>query len=355
MRVYGVIMAGGQGTRFWPLSRQAKPKQLLNLSGNDLMINETVDRLAGIIAKENMFIVTNQVQADAMTAAVRGKLDEDHILVEPDTRNTAACIGYAACELLNKFGDGIMCVFPADHYIEDQQEFERILKVVIREASLGDKLLTIGITPVFPATGYGYMKYSGSQNEVLRKVEEFKEKPSSDLAKTYLENGTYAWNSGMFVWKVSVILENFKEYLPEIYKYLMQIYEGMGTLEEKLLIQEIYPQIPSISIDYGIMERAEKVYMVLGDFGWSDVGSWETLDTFYKPDRDGNIGRGECVRIDTKNCIQFSDKKLIATIGVENLIIVETEDALLVCSKDRAQDVKLVVDQLKNTGKNQYL
>lgn len=355
MKVYGVIMAGGQGSRFWPLSRQAKPKQLLNLSGKELMINETIERLAGIIDKANMFIVTNQVQADAMAAAVSGKLDKGHILVEPDARNTAACIGYAACELLNKFGDGIMCVFPADHYIEDQQEFERILKVVIREASLGDKLLTIGITPVFASTGYGYMKYGGNSNEVLRKVEEFKEKPSVNMAKTYLESGTYAWNSGMFAWKVSVILDNFKDYLPEIYQYLMQIYESMGTAEERVLIEDIYPRIPSISIDYGIMERAQQVYMVLGDFGWNDVGSWETLNTFYDPDQDGNIGMGNHVRIDTKNCIQFSDKKLIATIGVENLIIVETEDALLVCSKDRAQDVKMVVDQLKATGKNQYL
>lgn len=355
MKVYGVIMAGGQGTRFWPLSRQKKPKQLLNLSGCDLMINETIDRLSGIIEKENMFIVTNQVQADAMAAAVAGKLDTEHILVEPDARNTAACIGYAACEILNKFGDGIMCVFPADHYIADQEEFERILKVVIEEACLGDKLLTIGITPVFASTGYGYMKYSGNSNDVLKKVEEFKEKPSRGLAKKYLESGTYAWNSGMFVWKVSVILENFKKYLPDIYQVLMRIYEGMGTREEKRLIQENYPRIPSISVDYGIMERADKVYMVLGDFGWNDVGSWETLNTYYKPDQDGNIGSSDYVRIDTKDCIQFSEKKLIATIGVNNLIIVETEDALLVCSKDRAQDVKMVVDQLKITGKNQYL
>lgn len=355
MQVYGVIMAGGGGTRFWPLSRREEPKQLLNLSGKDLMINETIDRIAGVADKKDIFIVTNEAQMPKMEKAVEGRVARDHILAEPAARNTAACIGYAAMEILKKYGDGIMCVFPSDHFVKNQEEFTRILGLAVEAAEREDKLITLGITPTFPSTGYGYIRFDRSAPGVAKQVLEFKEKPDEETAKRYLASGEYSWNSGMFVWKASTILEKFKELLPEIYACLEKIGDAMNTAEEAGVIAEIYPMIPSISIDYGILEKSSDVLVISAEFGWNDVGSWDNLGVLYEEDENGNVLAGNQINIDTKNCISYSGKRLIATVGVENLIIVETEDAVLVCDKSRAQDVKRIVDQLKAEGREEYL
>lgn len=355
MQVYGVIMAGGGGTRFWPLSRREEPKQLLNLSGKDLMINETIDRIAGVADKKDIFIVTNEAQMPKMEKAVEGRVARDHILAEPAARNTAACIGYAAMEILKKYGDGIMCVFPSDHFVKNQEEFTRILGLAVEAAEREDKLITLGITPTFPSTGYGYIRFDRSAPGVAKQVLEFKEKPDEETAKRYLASGEYSWNSGMFVWKASTILEKFKELLPEIYACLEKIGDAMNTAEEARVIAEIYPTIPSISIDYGILEKSSDVLVISAEFGWNDVGSWDNLGVLYEEDENGNVLAGNQINIDTKNCISYSGKRLIATVGVENLIIVETEDAVLVCDKSRAQDVKRIVDQLKAEGREEYL
>ena len=355
MQVYGVIMAGGGGTRFWPLSRREEPKQLLNLSGKDLMINETIDRIAGVADKKDIFIVTNEAQMPKMEKAVEGRVARDHILAEPAPRNTAACIGYAAMEILKKYGDGIMCVFPSDHFVKNQEEFTRILGLAVEAAEREDKLITLGITPTFPSTGYGYIRFDRSAPGVAKQVLEFKEKPDEETAKRYLASGEYSWNSGMFVWKASTILEKFKELLPEIYACLEKIGDAMNTAEEARVIAEIYPMIPSISIDYGILEKSSDVLVISAEFGWNDVGSWDNLGVLYEEDENGNVLAGNQINIDTKNCISYSGKRLIATVGVENLIIVETEDAVLVCDKSRAQDVKRIVDQLKAEGREEYL
>lgn len=355
MQVYGVIMAGGGGTRFWPLSRREEPKQLLNLSGKDLMINETIDRIAGVADKKDIFIVTNEAQMPKMEKAVEGRVAKDHILAEPAARNTAACIGYAAMEILKKYGDGIMCVFPSDHFVKNQEEFTRILGLAVEAAEREDKLITLGITPTFPSTGYGYIRFDRSAPGVAKQVLEFKEKPDEETAKRYLASGEYSWNSGMFVWKASTILEKFKELLPEIYACLEKIGDAMNTAEEARVIAEIYPMIPSISIDYGILEKSSDVLVISAEFGWNDVGSWDNLGVLYEEDENGNVLAGNQINIDTKNCISYSGKRLIATVGVENLIIVETEDAVLVCDKSRAQDVKRIVDQLKAEGREEYL
>jgi mannose-1-phosphate guanylyltransferase len=355
MKCYGVIMAGGGGTRFWPLSRQEKPKQMLNLSGNDLMINETIDRIAETIPNDDVFIVTNEKQADRMKVCVNGRVKTDHILSEPSARNTAACIGYAAFEIVKKYGDGIMCIFPSDHFIKNNIEFNRILKEAVNAAETQDKLVTIGINPTFPSTGYGYIKYDKFENAVAKKVMEFKEKPDHETAKAYLESGNYAWNSGMFIWKASTILKNFERYLPKVYECLIEISNDMCTDSEAKTIERVYPLIPSISIDYGIMERSSDVIVISGEFGWNDVGSWDMLDVLYDVDENGNVIHGEQINIDTTNCISYSSGKLISTIGVDNLVIVETGDAVLVCSKDRVQDVKKIVDELKERNMIQYL
>lgn len=357
MKIYNVIMAGGGGTRFWPLSRQAHPKQLLNLSGEDALINETIKRINTLTDKENLFIVTNEKQIDLLKDTVGDMCEHANVLPEPSARNTAAAIGYAAFNIMKKYGDGVMCVYPADHYIKNEVEFINILNKAIKVADENEKLVTIGIAPTFPSTGYGYINFDKEieYNDVAYDVVEFVEKPNYETAKSYVQSGKYVWNSGMFVWKVSKILEDFKRYLPKVYDKLEKLSEFIGTDKEEKMLKEIYPTIPSISIDYGIMERSNDVVVVPGDFGWNDVGSWDVLGAIYPTDKNGNICRGETIEIDTKDCIVYSEDKLIATVGIRDLIIVSTEDAVMVCKKDKAQDVKKIVDKLKEKDNNMYL
>lgn len=348
-------MAGGGGTRFWPLSRQATPKQLLNLTGRELMVNEAVDRLAQVAHKDDIFIVTNQTQVPKMREATAGRIRTDHILSEPSARNTAACIGYAAFEIMRKYGDGIMVVTPSDAYIKNEKEFARILSVAVETAEQKDALVTVGITPTFPATGYGYIKYSREDFNEAKKVREFKEKPDLETAVQYVKSGQYAWNSGMFIWKASTILKNFERFLPNVYSDLLMIADSMRTPQEYDVINEVYPGIQSISIDYGIMERSDDVYVVPGEFGWNDVGSFDMLTVLHDADEQGNVKVGDNVSIDSTNCITFSDGRLIATIGLDNVVVIETKDAVLVCDKAKVQDVKKVVDVLKESGRKELL
>lgn len=357
MKVYNVIMAGGGGTRFWPLGRQEVPKQLINLSGEDALINETINRIDSLAKKDDLFIVTNEKQLEALKDIVKDKCLDRNILPEPCARNTAAAIGFAAFNIMKKYGDGVMCVYPADHYIKEEKEFKSILEKAIYIAENNDKLVTIGITPTFPSTGYGYINFNRENTieDVAYEVVEFVEKPNYEIAKEYVNSKKYVWNSGMFVWKVSKILEDFKRYLPKVYEKLEEISKYLGTKEEVEKIKEIYPTIQSISIDYGIMERSNDVIVVPGDFGWNDVGSWDSLGAIYPTDDEGNIKRGENITIDTKNSIIYSDDKLISTIGISDLIVVSTNDAVMVCRKDKAQDVKKIVEQLKEEDRQEYM
>ncbi|MBE5897953.1 MAG: mannose-1-phosphate guanylyltransferase [Lachnospiraceae bacterium] len=355
MNTYGVIMAGGGGTRFWPLSRHEEPKQLLNLSGKDLMINETIDRVSTLTDKDNIFIVTNVDQVPKMLEATNGRIQPNHILSEPSARNTAACIGYAALEIVEKYGDGVMTIFPSDHFIKNDEAFTAILNEAIKVADEEDALITLGITPTFASTGYGYIRFEKGDENLAKKVVEFKEKPDAATAEKYVASGEYAWNSGMFVWKASVILDEFKELLPDVYACLEQIKAGLNTPDEAQIINEVYPRIPSISIDYGIMEKSDKVKVISAEMGWNDVGSWDNLGVLYDEDDKGNVFAGDHIAIDTTNTITYSGKRLITTIGVDNLIVVETDDAILVCDKNRAQDVKKIVDQLKEDGRSELL
>lgn len=355
MKVYGLIMAGGGGTRFWPLSRKRVPKQLLNLDGKEVMLNETIDRLSGVVEKEDIFIVTNTEQVDLTKIVTADRVLENHILAEPSARNTAACIGYGAMEILKKYGDGIMCILASDHYIKDEDAFRNVLKKAVETVEKTDGLVTIGIKPTFPSTGYGYIKSENVPGEGFYKVLEFVEKPDLCRAKEYIDSGSYAWNSGMFVWKASTIMRYFEKLLPDIYEKLMIIGETMGTASEKDVLWAIYDTIPKISIDYGIMERADRVYMLEGDFGWNDIGSFDALPALYTADEKGNVIRGETVLIDAGDNIILGENKMIACVGVDNLIVVDTEDALLVCAKDRAQDVKEIVSVLEKTERKHLL
>ena len=355
MEKYGVIMAGGGGTRFWPLSRRKNPKQLLKLDGKDYMINSSIKRLQGCLPKDHILIVTNSAQAEKMRKITEDYVEEDNILIEPCGKNTAACIGYAAIKLMRKYGDGVMVITPSDAYIKNVTEFQNVLKKAVNAAEKNDTLVTIGIKPHFPATGYGYIRYDKSGTEIEKKVREFKEKPDTDTAKRFFESGEYLWNSGIFVWKISTILNKFRELLPELNNQLMQIYESMGSEREKQEIERIYPEMQSISIDYGIMEKTDHVVVIPAEFGWSDVGSWDTMDALYQPDENGNIMIGSSLSIDSACCTGYSPNKMLVTLGLDNVVIVDTEDAIMVCSKDRVQDIRKIVDELKHMGRDDLL
>ncbi len=358
MNHYGVIMAGGGGTRFWPLSRQKTPKQLLNLSGNDLMVNEAVDRMATVIGKSNIFIVTADVQAPAMITATQGKVFPRNILAEPAARNTTACIGYAAMEIYKKYGDGVMIITPADHYIENVDALTEIFKTAIITAEEQDKLVTIGLKPTFPSTGFGYIKYDPSTPDSVKPAIEFKEKPDEETAQSYIDSGNYAWNSGMFIWKASLILKKLKEYVPDIYADLKIIGDAMNTPREQEVLHEVYPKIRKISIDYAVMEPGAakgEILCIPGDCGWNDVGSWDMMDILHKPDENNNVLLGDTVAINVKDSVIYSQSRIITALDIENIVIVETPDAVLVCSKDKAQNVKQIVDHLKDNQRTELL
>ena len=347
MKTYGVIMAGGGGTRFWPLSRRANPKQFLNLSGKDTMVMDTANRLCRIADKEDIFIVTGADFVESTVKSTEKRLRADHILGEPAARNSAACIGYAAMEIVKKYEDGVMCVAASDHFIKDEDEYERVMKTAISLATEKDALVTIGIKPTFPSTGYGYIKSNRETQADYYAVEEFVEKPDLDTAKEYLASGEYAWNSGMFVWKVSSIVENFRQHLPQVHKLYGQILDSTDKPESERVLTEAYKGIDSVSIDFGVMEHADKIYTIPGNFGWDDVGSWLALERINQTNELGNVVKGDVITIDTNNSIIVGGSKLIAVVGMNDIVVVDTEDATLICAKDSTQDIKKVIENIK--------
>lgn len=355
MKQYSVIMAGGGGTRFWPLSRQSKPKQVLNITGNDSMINETINRHASFIPVEDTYIVTNSRQKQILSEVVLDGMQEKNILIEPFARNTAPCVLLAAMKLYKTHGDGIMCVYPADHHIANVEEFEKIMNQAIDVANETDKLVTIGIKPTFPSTGYGYIAHRANEKSSVFDVQRFVEKPNLERAKEYVEAGNYLWNSGMFIWKISVILANFERFLPRMYESMQSYMEAIGTDQEEEALENAYREVDSISIDYGIMERANDVLVIPGDFGWNDVGSWDALAAIYPPDDNQNVVNSDFIGLETSGTIVYSEERLIATIGLQNMIVVDSGDAIMVCPKDRAQEVKNVVEALKDQKRDDLL
>lgn len=355
MECYGVIMAGGTGSRFWPLSRKKVPKQFLKLTGNEKMLNETIVRIHSFMELERIFIVTNEMYADSIKKLIPEKMPEENIIQEPASRNTAACIAYAAIELLEKYGNGIMCVFPSDHYIENTEAFSKVLLQAALVAEEKDSLVTIGIEPEYPATGYGYIRYDKTETTKEKDVIKFVEKPQYEEAEEYIKSKEYVWNSGIYVWKISKILQEIMLYMPELYECIKKIKPYIRNKRKNEFIKSIYQNMPNISIDYGVMEHSKNVKVIPSSFGWNDIGSWESLKVIYPEDSEGNVAVGDNVQIDTRNSIIYSEGRMIATLGVEDMIIVETQDAILVCHKDRAQEIRKITEELKKKKRQEYL
>jgi len=357
VEMFALIMAGGSGTRLWPRSRKTQPKQLLDLGSGRTMFQEACDRVGPLFGDGGIFVVASGEYVPMMRQQVPA-IPAANYIVEPSGRGTAPCIGLAALYLRRADPEGVMCVLTADHYIEKVERFRQVLGAAAHVAEDGH-LVTLGITPGFPSTGFGYVQRGSSLGmvndfEVFR-VEKFTEKPDADTARRFCESGMYSWNSGMFVWRVSVILREFERLMPVLYAQLMEIDAAIGTPAERAVLERVWPRVEKQTIDYGIMERATDVAVIPVDIGWSDVGSWATLLDILPADEDGNVVNGQHLGVDTHGCLIYSPDRLVATLGLEGMIVVDAGDVLLVCPRQRAQDVRELVKRLQEGGGEEYL
>lgn len=356
MKKTALIMAGGKGERFWPRSRVTLPKQFLSLTDDGkTMIQLTVERISPLVALEDVYIATNKNYKELVKQQLPG-LPEENILCEPIGRNTAPCIGLGAVHVAKKYEDAVMIVLPSDHLIKNHDIFIDTFTNACEIAEQGANLVTVGITPNYPETGYGYIKYDAAAKAGAGyEVQKFVEKPDLETAKAYLSDGTYLWNSGMFVWSVSTILDCFQSYMPSTYEGLLRIQEAVGTAEEERVLEKEFPNLESQSVDYGIMEKADNIYILPGNFGWDDVGSWLAVGRIKKNDENGNVVAGNVVTVNTKDCVIEGAEKLIATVGLRDIVVVDTKDATLITTKENAGEIKQVLAKLRETGKNEYL
>ena len=347
------VMAGGSGERFWPFSRNSRPKQLLNIVGEESLITQAVNRCATFTPHYRIYIVTTKKQAGD-TQKVLPELPAENIIAEPYGRNTAPCIGLISALLAAENPDKILGVIPADHWIPDVDIYARIMLEAARVAEENHALVTIGIQPRGPETGYGYIlageKLESPHKTVFSKVEKFIEKPEKELAEELIATGNAFWNAGMFVFRVGDMLEAFRKFMPEFYENLKKIQDAGENSES--IINEIYDSAPSISIDYAIMEKADNVIVAHGEFNWDDVGSWSSVAAHWQKDEFGNSAKGDYITVDSSNCVIGNEGDgIVGVIGMDNVIVVKTDDAVLVCPKDRAQDVKKLVQKLRSNEK----
>ncbi len=348
-------MAGGIGSRFWPYSRNKKPKQFLDvLNTGKSLLQMTVERFDGVAPRENIFIVTNESYGELVREQLPD-FSEDQILLETERRNTAPCIAYAAYKIHSKNPKANMVVAPSDHIIFKEEEFRRIIKNGLEEASSKDMLLTIGITPNRPETGYGYIHFQHS-DDFIKKVKTFTEKPELELATKFVESGEYVWNAGIFIWSTQSIIKALEKYMPD----LAEIFgEGAGkfyTSSESKFISGAYAQCKSISIDYAVMERAHNVYVALGDFGWSDLGSWNSLHEISKKQEQDNVIDANALLYDTSTCYVKGPKdKLIVVQGLKNYLIADCDNVLVICPKDAEKKFREFVSDAREKGGEHYL
>lgn len=350
--LYAVIMAGGIGSRFWPKSRRARPKQFLDVFGETTLIQDTVARLGDLVPPERCLVVTHERYV-AQTQEQLPDVPARNILAEPQSRNTAPCIAFAAATLLKRDPEATMMVLPADHDIRNTARFLEVLRVAVEKAQTPGALVTIGLHPTYPATGYGYIQFDGPTEHLYDApaaypVRTFAEKPDQATAERFIDSGDFLWNSGIFIWRADTIWHNLEQFLPEAWQAFQPLFHAAASAEPQA-IENAYELSPKISIDYGVMERAQSVFVVPGSFGWSDVGDWMAVYDLSEKDAHGNALQGHAIAHDASRCLvqtRKGDKRLVVLVGVHDLLVVDTGDALLVCHRESAQQVKNVVDYL---------
>ena len=358
-----VLLAGGRGTRFWPRSRMHTPKQLLNIVGRETMLRKTMARLSPLIKPRDIWAVTNAEQVAGVRRELRG-VPDSQILTEPVGRNTAAAIGLAAIHLMYEHGDALMAVLPADSYVADARRYRALLRAALDLARISGNLAVLGVPPSRSETGYGYIERGGTagrpRGATAYAVKRFTEKPQLSLARRYVASGKYFWNAGMFFWRVSTFLENLRQFLPATHDALIRLGRTIGTARYASTLRQIYPRLENVSVDYAIMEpatrrlgkntfahKATRVFVIPAKVGWSDIGSWAAVYELLAPKAGANVFTRRSFALDASGNYFWSPKKFIAAIGVRNLVLVETEDALLLCSRDRSQDVSKIVRWLE--------
>ncbi len=353
-----IIMAGGSGTRFWPLSRQKTPKQFLPIISEKTMIEETVDRLLPRIPISNISTIANSQQTKVIKSLLPG-IPEKNLLVEPQGKNTAPSLMLATAQVYLQNPKAVVAALPADHLIQDVPLFLEKLEAAAAAACSGQHLITLGVPPTYPATGYGYIQFTLEnplrfKEEPFHSVQKFKEKPDLEQAEVFLKKGNFYWNSGLFLWQADVFAHKLKKHASSLFPFWERMLAALGDNEESRVVS-VFKEIPSISIDYALMEKAEGTLMGRGDFGWSDVGAWSSLLDIWPQDSQGNAIKGETAALDARHCLVYNPHKLTALIGVQDLIVVDTDDVLLIAHKDQDQKVKDVIELLKQKGKKEYL
>lgn len=352
---HSVILAGGGGTRLWPASRRSTPKQFLSLgSGTESLLAATARRLLPV-SDDRLYVVTAADQAELVRSALPD-LGAHGVIAEPSARNTAAALGLAAVHLLHRDPDAIMAAIPADQHIGNEPEFRRVVDVAFAAAESHDAIITVGIVPTRPETGYGYLKVGAVVAGEIEEIEAFVEKPDSERAQAYLTSGNYLWNGGMFFTKASRLLEEIAKHMPETAAGLQTIADALGKDNAQEVCDQVYPTLPSVSIDFGVMEKTEPVMTIRGDFGWNDVGSWSALADYCEADSSGNVVVGNGVTHEANNNIIVSDgANVVAVAGVSDLVVVQSGNAVLVLPKERAQDVRALVEAMRTDNLDEYL
>ncbi len=337
---YVLILAGGKGERFWPLSRRNLPKQFISLWGKTSFLQDTFKRALGLTSLDKIYVITNKNQAGLIKKHLPS-LKRENIIAEPESKNTAVCIGLASVVLKRLDPDSLTVIMPSDHLIKGNSNFKTLIKKAIGLAKRTGSLILVGIKPTYPETGFGYLRLSGNDKEGIYNVRSFIEKPSLKKAESFIKDRNYAWNSGLFIWKTESILSAIKKHLPGLYKGLEDISIHLGKKELKEIIRKHYSHFENISIDKGVLEKFNQIKALVSDFFWCDAGSWKALEHFLPKDRFGNTVKGNFIGIDTADCIVFGENShLFATVGLNNLILVKSKGATLICPKDRLDEVK---------------
>ncbi|TRZ95034.1 mannose-1-phosphate guanylyltransferase/mannose-6-phosphate isomerase [bacterium] len=334
---YVIILAGGVGSRFWPLSRELEPKQFLNICSKKPMLDECLSRIKGLFPKENIFIATNKAHRKKLNACLkRYNLPNKNIFLEPEGKNTLAPIAFLSKKINESDPDASILVLPCDHFVRDKRKFLKLLKKGL-EVSKQGQIVTFGFPPKRPETGYGYIKVKSKKKDFYS-IEKFLEKPDLARAKELIKDKHYYWNGGLFIFKPSVMLGEVKKFKPEAYK----------ALQIKKNFKRLWRSLPSISVDYAVMEKTKKAVLMVADYGWLDLGSWQSMEEILKKDKSGNIFKGNCLDLGSKNTLVWSEGQLVATLGLKNMVIVATKDAILAAAKDKTQEVKKIVQILRN-------